>query len=207
MEPTNRKEREYLVRRNEILGAAEKLFAERGFHKTTMSDLANLSEFSIGTIYNFFKSKDEVFFTLILEELDHLQEGLNSEINRHPPGLPQIQAAIEATLKFFQENLSFLRIFMEEKSTLELSIGAVEEEKLRKKFLSLIDCFRKLMALAIEKGDIQEIHPLELSYALIGIMTSLSHHWILYTQQTDLVLKTNLIYDLFLNGAIKRRGE
>lgn len=63
-----RKERERLFRRNEILDAAVKLFAEKGFDHTTLDEIAEASEFGKGTLYNYFQNKEEIY-TAILENI------------------------------------------------------------------------------------------------------------------------------------------
>ena len=60
-----RKERERLMRRNEILKVAAKLFAEKGFNNTTLEEIAGGAEFGIGTIYNYFQNKEEIFRSII----------------------------------------------------------------------------------------------------------------------------------------------
>jgi len=203
----SRKEREYLARRADILQAAEKLFAGRGFHGATMSDLADLSEFSVGTLYNFFKSKEEVYYTLILGKFDLLQVRLNEEVNKNPAGLSQIRALIETCLLFFQENRGFFQIFIQERSALESSVGAAGGEELRKKYLAYIDLVAKVMAKAIEKGDIQDLNPQELAYSLVGMLNSFVFHWTLYPQPNELILKVPFIFDLFLEGATRSRWK
>jgi AcrR family transcriptional regulator len=197
----SRKGREYLTRRAEILRAAEKLFAEKGFHGTTMLDLAKLSEFSVGTLYNFFKTKEEVYYTLLIEKLDLFHSKLGTEINQHPPGLVQILALIEASVKFFQENQDFFRIFIQERSTVELSVGAAAGKELRKRYLVYIDLVAKVMTKAIKKGDIQKFNPVEIAYSLVGMLNSLCTYWTLNSELKEFVSKVPFIYDLFLKGA------
>jgi len=201
----SRKEREYRVRRADILRAAEKLFAEKGFQRATMSDLADLSEFSVGTLYNFFKSKEEVYYTLILEKFGLLQRQLNMEVLKCPDGRSQIRALIEASLVFFQENQGFFRIFLQERSTLESSVGAAARGELRKKYLAYIDFVAHVMARAIKKGELQNLPPREFAYSLVGILNSFIFHWTLYPQGNELISKVPFIYDLFLNGVAQRR--
>jgi AcrR family transcriptional regulator len=145
MERNNsRKEKEHLTRRADILRAAELLFAEKGFHGATMADLAAKSEFAVGTLYKFFGGKEEVYYILILERLDLFHLQLESEVNRHPGGLRQIGVLIEACLRFFQENREFFKIFIQERSTLESSVGAALAEELRKKNLTTIGIVRSI---------------------------------------------------------------
>ncbi|MGE5683107.1 MAG: TetR/AcrR family transcriptional regulator [Bacillota bacterium] len=61
----SRKEREKLIRKHDIQRAAAKLFSEKGFSNTTLEDIAVSSEFGIGTIYNYFQSKEEIFRSII----------------------------------------------------------------------------------------------------------------------------------------------
>ena len=79
-----RKKREKERRRQQILSAAKLLFANRGFHQTTMEEIANEAELSPGTLYLYFKSKDELFAELSLGIIRYLimrLESLRSEEN------------------------------------------------------------------------------------------------------------------------------
>jgi TetR/AcrR family transcriptional regulator len=60
-----RKERERQQHRQEILSVALRLFAERGFHNVSMQEIAVAAEFATGTLYNFFASKEDLFFELM----------------------------------------------------------------------------------------------------------------------------------------------
>lgn len=83
-----RKERERERRRQQILVAAKRVFAEKGFSRATMEDVATEAELSPGTIYIYFKNKDELYASLSLRVLKYLfirlqhvknEDGLNPE--------------------------------------------------------------------------------------------------------------------------------
>ncbi|MDP3445289.1 MAG: TetR/AcrR family transcriptional regulator [Ignavibacteria bacterium] len=65
----SRKEREKLQKRSEILKAAKKLFASKGFNSATLDDIAMEAEFGKGTIYNYFSSKDEIIKVIVEDVL------------------------------------------------------------------------------------------------------------------------------------------
>jgi AcrR family transcriptional regulator len=67
-----RKQRERERRYQQILIAAKKLFIAKGFTKTTMEDIANEAELSPGTIYLYFKNKNELYASLTLRILKYL---------------------------------------------------------------------------------------------------------------------------------------
>ena len=69
-----RKEREKESRRQQIMVAAKKIFTEKGFNRATMDDIANEAELSPGTLYLYFKNKEELYASLSLRILQYLQQ-------------------------------------------------------------------------------------------------------------------------------------
>ena len=67
-----RKEREKERRRQQIIVAAKRIFSAKGFNKATMEDIAEEAEISPGTIYIYFKNKDELYASLSIRILQHL---------------------------------------------------------------------------------------------------------------------------------------
>jgi AcrR family transcriptional regulator len=67
-----RKERERERRRQQIMVAAKRVFTNKGFAKATMEDIANEAELSPGTLYLYFKNKDELYASLSLRILQYL---------------------------------------------------------------------------------------------------------------------------------------
>jgi AcrR family transcriptional regulator len=67
-----RKEREKERRRQQIIVAAKRVFSDKGFTKATMEDIATEAELSPGTLYLYFKNKDELYVSLSLRILQYL---------------------------------------------------------------------------------------------------------------------------------------
>lgn len=67
-----RKERERERRRQQIMVAAKRVFSDKGFSRATMEDIANEAELSPGTLYLYFKNKDELYASLSLRILQYL---------------------------------------------------------------------------------------------------------------------------------------
>jgi AcrR family transcriptional regulator len=84
-----RKERERERRRQQIIVAAKRVFSDKGFSKATMEDIANEAELSPGTLYLYFKNKDELYASLSLRilhylyiRLEHLNNGENLNVHQ-----------------------------------------------------------------------------------------------------------------------------
>ncbi|MFZ7126210.1 MAG: TetR/AcrR family transcriptional regulator [Desulfobacterales bacterium] len=67
-----RKQREKERRRQQIMVAAKRVFSEKGYEKSTMEDIAKEAELSPGTLYLYFKSKDELYASLCLRVLQYI---------------------------------------------------------------------------------------------------------------------------------------
>lgn len=71
-----RKERERQARQEAILTAAQQVFCAKGVDQTTIDEIAEQAELSKGTIYLYFKSKEEVYISVLLRGMEQLYEQL-----------------------------------------------------------------------------------------------------------------------------------
>lgn len=76
-----RKQRERERRRQQIMIAAKRVFSQKGFNKATMEDIAKEAELSPGTLYLYFKNKDELFSSLSIRILQYLNIRLEHVVN------------------------------------------------------------------------------------------------------------------------------
>ncbi|WP_233457025.1 TetR/AcrR family transcriptional regulator [Blautia producta] len=67
-----RRHKEPEVRKGELLDAAQKLFVEKGYAKTTVTDILNVHGLSKGVFYYYFKSKEEVMDAIIQRMVDDM---------------------------------------------------------------------------------------------------------------------------------------
>jgi len=80
-----RKERERERRRQDILVAAKRVFSDKGFERSTIEDIAREAELSPGTLYLYFKNKDELYASLTVRVLQFMSVRLAHAIEE--PGL------------------------------------------------------------------------------------------------------------------------
>ena len=76
-----RKQREKEQRRQEILTAARRVFSSKGFNATTMEEIASRAELSPGTLYLYFKNKEELHTSLSINILAFISSQLNQVVN------------------------------------------------------------------------------------------------------------------------------
>jgi len=99
----DRKEREKEHRRIEIIDAAEKLFFTKGISNTTVDEVAEEAELSKGTIYLYYKSKEELYAAIILRGLILLKGMMIKSISTRKNGLNKLYAMGMALYKFHKK--------------------------------------------------------------------------------------------------------
>ena len=109
---TERKEREKEQRRNDIIDAAEKVFFNKGFDNATMEEIAEQAELSKGTIYLYFKSKDELLFAIDLRAMKILMSLFRESVNRDKSTIDNLLEIGRAYVRFSREYEHYFRALL-----------------------------------------------------------------------------------------------
>jgi TetR/AcrR family transcriptional regulator len=112
MGTTERKEREKEKRRNQIVDSAEKIFLEKGLEGTTMEEIAESAELSKGTLYLYFKSKEELYFAVNMRGLRLLTGILESVLDKGLTGAENILELGRAYIRFSKNYPEYFRTIM-----------------------------------------------------------------------------------------------
>jgi AcrR family transcriptional regulator len=199
-EKISRKEREYLAHREEILSAAEKVFAAKGFFSTTMSDIARQAEFGTGSLYKYFKSKEDLYFTLIDEKVEEINGPVKAELSLNTPAVERIKNALVLQFEFFEKNRDFFRIYTSERSRFEWTVKDELGKDLHEKMIAYIYLLAEVMRQGVEEGEFRPLNPMDLAHALVGIVNSFVFEWIISRESYPLISKLDTVLDIFLGG-------
>jgi len=205
MDPrTKRKQREYEARRQEILSAAECLFSKNGFFKTSMAEIATASQFAMGTVYRFFKSKEEIYISIVEAKVEELAGLLDEEIVRAKTATDKINAFIQVKLDYADRNRDFFRIYVSEWSGFEWTIKSAFGERVWKLYMAQVDLVTDLIRQGIRRKEFRKIDPKDAAFALHGMLNSTMYVGILQAKLNgSLADKYELISTLFLSGIEK----
>jgi AcrR family transcriptional regulator len=204
-----RKEREKERRKQQILVAAKRVFSEKGFNKATMEDIAHEAELSPGTLYLYFKNKEELYASLSLRILQYLLlriEHVNAMKQAGPD--EKLKALMEAMYDVYEfDPLIIINMFhLQSSDTLKnLSPQLLAEitDLTRKAMKSIVQIFKD----GVSKGLFIDRHPV----ALADTFWSLFSGVILWMTSKKLVSESKdhlketlaLAFDIFYRG-IKR---
>lgn len=105
-----RKLRELETRKDLILNTAKELFAEKGFSNVTLDDIATVIEFSKGTIYTHFKSKEEIYALILLNHLNVLLTNLKETAKTCKNTASCIRSCLDTYIKFYRNHREYFQL-------------------------------------------------------------------------------------------------
>lgn len=97
-------------KREEILAAAEKEFAQRDFHLVLMDDVAARAGVGKGTLYRYFPTKEELFLATVLRGLDESHREFLSVFAQDAPLEQILETAVERMLTYFSGRMPLLTL-------------------------------------------------------------------------------------------------
>lgn len=200
---SERKEREFNLRRAEILKQAEAIFAFKGFHNVTMAEIATASGFSIGSLYQFFEGKENLYATMISEKFDLLYAKVREAPASVENIIEKIDLLVDAHLRFVEQNTNFILILIKG----EITSMSEDMQSLRQKFIegynNHITFMEHLLDDGMDKGLLRKLPSRDMAEALFNLIRASSVTWILSAKEESLLSKKGFIMDIFLNGVKK----
>jgi len=201
IEKIGRKEREYLVHRREILSAAERVFAAKGFFPTTMSEIAEEAEFGTGTLYNYFKSKEDLYFTLIDEKVEEINRLVKAELSHKTSAKERIEKVLRLQFEFIERNRDFFRIYISERNRFEWTVKDDLGKGIHDKMVTYIRILAQVMKEGMKEGEFKPMDPIDLAHALVGIVNSFIFEWLISPKPYPLISNIDTVLEIFLRGA------
>lgn len=180
-----------------ILASAAKVFAERGYHQTSMRDLARASGVSLSGLYYYFKSKEELLyliqdrnFAAVLADLHEALDGVRRPIDR-------LTHFIENHLEYFATHMHEMKVLSHEAGALTGAFLAEVDAKKREYTLTLMDILAEVEK---EHGG-AHVNRRVATYLLFG-MTNWIYNWYDPLGDVDVRLLGQSVTRLFLGGYI-----
>ncbi|TCS95551.1 TetR/AcrR family transcriptional regulator [Hazenella coriacea] len=192
-------------RREQIIEGAVRLFIEKGFHKTTTREIARECGLSIGTMYEYIQSKEDVLYLVCEHIHSELEQRLRESLSPEDSGIDSIRKSLKQLFHAMGEmHTSVLLIYQETKSLPKEQMRYVlnkEEE--------ITSIFEEILQKGMEDGTIQ-IHPASIklmahNIIVMGQMWTF-RSWVLgrfYNLEEYTERQMNLLLDELTSGGLK----
>jgi TetR/AcrR family fatty acid metabolism transcriptional regulator len=184
-------------KRRRILDAAVKVFAEKGFFQARVSDIARMAGVADGTIYLYFKNKDDLLISIFEEKMKEINVKFRDALGTEKDSVQRFRRLIGMHLAGFQaypELAAVLQVELRQSSRFMREYKKVE----LKNYLDLMgDVVREGQQQGVFRKDI----PLGLVKRFVfGALDEVVSTWVLAGRPYDLESLTDPLVDLFLNG-------
>ncbi len=201
-----RKEREKERRRQQIIVAAKRVFSEKGFSRATMEDIAQQAELSPGTLYLYFKNKDELYASLSLRVLQYLNIRLNHVVKEEGLDPKQrIEALKEAMYDVYKfDPLILINMFHLQSSETLRNLSPELFADIRKLTRQSLAAITVLFEDCMRSGGVLKLNPAALAdilWALFSGVVLRDESKRIIEEEPNLLRETlELAFNIFLRG-------
>lgn len=167
-----------------------------------MNDIAEVSGFSVGHIYNIIGKKEAVFEGVVSRELDELFDMIDGVFERHAnnPASECIDHIVDATLSFFDSHQLFFQVYLNETDGKRISKKGLPSPRLAERLATSERRLRSLFTRAIEEGSVADLSPDDLATTFDEILKGFIGAWAAGGYDGEISKKTNIIKQVLWHG-------
>ena len=201
--PLTRREREKIRQRQEMLDAALLLFSEKGYHNVSMQEIAEKSEFAIGTLYKFFQNKEDLYKAMVLDQCDRFDLAFTQALDAAEPVTEKLRSYIQAKGDMFRENLAFVRLFLAESKGASFNLNAGLDEEVRARYTLFLEKVAEVFARGIREKIFREIAPpFTLAVVMDNILDAFLLLWVEKPEEHPYPENPDTILDILFKGLL-----
>lgn len=181
-----------------IATAADRLFAKYGIEKSTMEDIAKEAEYSKATLYVYFKSKDEIYYYIVLKYMENLLEQMTTAIKTTTNALQQYKMICDGLALFISDHPNYYPF-------LSATIAVDKKSQAKMPVLSEIydigekinDCSMRVLENGVKQGYFREDIDISLTVLMVAASIPAIAQWA--NNKTEYIkLRTGASKDVFL---------
>ncbi len=192
-------------RRQDILAAAKNVFAEKGYHATTIADIARSAGLSYGSIYWYYESKETLFHELMSAEAAALRQHIDHAVVATPqasdPAAP-FRAAVRATIEFYDADRALVTLLFRD----AFALGQSFEEHLSQIQGSFVDDTERLVVALQRQGILIAGPSRVIAFAITSLIGQLARRRLMTDDGLSAETLSCFVVDLMLNGLLVPSG-
>jgi len=185
----------------QIIEAAVRVFARRGYYNSRVSDIAREAGIAAGTIYLYFKTKDDILVTLFRDKMAEFVGALRKAIAGEPDAASKVRRLVSLHFSMLEENPDLAEVVQVElRQGQKFFRGASSQE---------IGAYFALIGSVLEEGVAERRFRSDLpvkvaTKMLFGAMDQMATSWVLGKRGYQLVDTADAVAEIFLQGVAAR---
>ncbi|MFB3133520.1 MAG: TetR/AcrR family transcriptional regulator, partial [Rhodothermales bacterium] len=195
----SRRERERLMRRRDILEAAQAVFAEKGYSHATLDEIAQRAEFGKGTLYNYFKGgKEDILFAIfdgIYDDLCQLiHDAFSPETIAARPFREAFHDFAASWITFFVERQELFMILVKEAYRMVFDDDPGKASYFQMHSKRMVNALIPALEAAMQSGELKRLPAPAVAHMILGNLKGIQMHICLHDNEdadTDPVLDSS----------------
>ncbi|HVU03938.1 MAG TPA: TetR/AcrR family transcriptional regulator [Polyangiaceae bacterium] len=187
--------------RESILAAAERVFTRAGFYETRMADIAKEAGVGVGTLYNYFESKELIFSEILATKHGEFKTAVEGSATAED-AVERLRQMVRGSFACLEDHGGLYAIFMERGAVGESDVERLVSDKAARGYTEFLEMLEKTIRAAVRAKQIRgDLDVKLLVAALSGSMNGAIYQWFKRGRRGRLSEITDELVDLFLNGA------
>ena len=185
------------IRRESIIQAAIEVFSKKGFQAAGISEIAQRARVADGTIYQYFKNKEDLFFSIPIEKTKEFRSKVELHLEGITGALNKIRKFVWYFLYFFKTNPEYGRVLMLEMRVSKSFVKTETYDFLKQSVNSVLD----IIAEGQKEGVIRtDVNIYLLRHLILGILEHMVSRWLLKEGKYDLLEHHQEVSRLLIEG-------
>jgi AcrR family transcriptional regulator len=189
-------------RKSEILSAGCRVFAHSGYEATTVDAIAAEAGVAKGTLYLYFKSKQEIYLAALCNQLTAMAELSDNEIAAARGARARLHAFVSTRLAYLEEHRDFFRIYQFEFSHMFLHPTRVNDD-FERYYRRQAEGLTAVLEEGIRKGQLRRMSAGDAAFLIYDMVRGLATRRLLGLSELSLAEDTTMIMDLIWTGIAK----
>ena len=160
------RERQREAKRRAVLQAAAQLFNERGFHATSLDDIAARLNVTKPTLYYYVKSKDEILLQCVRQGLTMMLEGIEASRAAGGQAVDQLMACMQVYVRIVTQDFGMCLIRVGDEQ-----LPPASRKELRRLKAAVDQEFRRLVAQGVQEGSLAPCDPKMTAFVIAGALS------------------------------------
>ncbi len=166
------------LREKQIKEAALRLFSERGFHNTTITQIAEAADLGKGTIYWYWKSKEDLAYSLVSDMLGDFLALIEEARDAEGAVAERFATLVSKVAELYYRETDYLRLLWKFRVDRSYIFSEEYREKVASYYLRMRNALESLIEEGVRKGEFREVDPKRMAFILLGVAEGLELEWL-----------------------------
>ena len=199
--PLPRRAREKYRQRQEVQAAALELFSKKGYSNVSMHEIAQTAEFAIGTLYKFFKNKEDLYRALVLERSCEFHGALLRSIAGPDREMDKLRNFVKVKAQLVRAHVPMIRLYFARRQGASLNPMPGLDTEIRRHHVDSLNALAAVFESGMKRKCFRRIaDPFHLAVALDSLTSTLLLLWLEAPERHSYPEDPDVLLNIFFKG-------